>query len=92
MRGLSRTAEEAFFLADSVTVRDLLLSAEAAIEDALVAMDLSRRGDRQPIAEIADAHSLVQRWRLELEAGRWPGQSAGSQLTHRVDPDSEDTR
>jgi len=79
-------------MADSVTVRNRLLSAEAAIEDALSAMDLSRRGDRQPIAEIADAYSLVQRWRLELEAGRWPGRSAGSQLTRRVYPDSEDTR
>lgn len=79
-------------MADSVTVRDRLLSAEAAIEDALSGMDLSRRGDRQPIAEIADAHSLVQRWRLELEAGRWPGRSVDSQLTRRVYPDSEDTR
>jgi hypothetical protein len=45
-------------------------------------MDLSHGGDRQPLAEIADAHALVQRWRLILEAGRWPGRSVASNVTH----------
>lgn len=69
-------------MADSETLRSRLLSAEAAIEDALEAMDLSHGGDRQPLIEIADAHALVQRWRLILEAGRWPGRSVASDATH----------
>lgn len=73
-------------MADSEMLRD----AAAAIVDALDAMDLSNRGDRQPATEIADSCAVVQRWRLELEAGRWSGRSVELDVTHRVERNSED--
>ena len=78
-------------MADSEALRDQLSAAEAALVDALDAMELSNRGDRQPMSEIADAHSVVQRWRLVLEAERWSGRSGSPDPTTPADRDSEST-
>ena len=65
-------------MADSEKLRERLLAAEAALVDALGEMELSRRDDRELMSEIADACAFVQRWRMELEAGRWLGRPADS--------------
>ena len=65
-------------MAASETLRERLLAAEAALVDALGEMEHSHRGDREAMSEIADACAFVQRWRMELEAGRWPGRPADS--------------